>query len=260
MGWRGVACGCSIVSVLIVIIALIIASISVLDPNEVGLAWNGVTMTLHTDKVYESGTYFLGVNQAFIKFPKTQITIKYANTAGDDGDPISCRTLDGLPITISFAFNYRIRTTAEELAYLYINFGDIDNIDLAYQRTARNVVRVIASRYPAFSFFFDRASIQADLLSKMSTELSTLGANVESLQLLDVSFPTAFNDARTRQESAAQQVVQANNELQVASINTDTKVQRARQEAALIITNANAVSEGALFRNDAAEKKFNCSI
>jgi regulator of protease activity HflC (stomatin/prohibitin superfamily) len=231
-------------------------SVSVLDANEVGLEWNAVSQTLDDSRLYEAGTYALGPGHSFVKYPRVQTTIKYSREAGDDGEPIPCRTADGLPITVAFGFNYRFVLTARELAARFVDFGDADAVDLAYQRAARNVVRVTASRYLASSFFFDRASIQADLSGRMNAALSEIGGVVETLQLLDVGFPPEFNDARTRQESATQQIAQASNELQVAAINAATRVQRAAQEAALILSRARADADAAVLRNDAAVRSL----
>lgn len=188
----------------------------------------------------------------FIKFPRTVQTIKYGYTRDADGQPIPCRTQDGLPVSLSFAFNYRLTTSPQTLAQLYIDYGEMDAVALAYHRTARNVVRSVASRYSAFYFFFDRASIQLDLQGSTNAALASLGASVEQFQLLDVTFPAEFNDARTRQENAVQQIAQATNERAVAVINAQTRVERAAREAALILSNATAEAEASKLRNQAA--------
>lgn len=75
--------------------------------------------------------------------------------SGAEGPAVPCRSSDGLPVAINCAFNYRLMLTVESIQLLYINYGSMPDIEMLYQRIARNVVRTVASRYEAATFFTD---------------------------------------------------------------------------------------------------------
>jgi regulator of protease activity HflC (stomatin/prohibitin superfamily) len=76
------------------------------------------------------------------------------------------------------------------------------------------------------------------MLTQLNNDLSDEGAIVESFQLLEVGVTADFNDVRSRQQAAAQEVQRAQADLQVAQINALSRVTAAQQEAQLIISQA----------------------
>jgi hypothetical protein len=215
-----------------------------LDANEYGLELDTINMKLNEARVYTSGVYLLGVSHKFIKYPRTQQTIKYATTRGDDGEPVACRTNDGLPVSISFSFNYRLKSTADELSRLFLVYGEEDKVKQLYGRISRNVIRSVAAEWSTFQYFTsDKTAIQEAMRISLAADVGQEGAVVESFQLLDVTIPATFQEARTRQETANQQISQALNDLSVARINAQSAVQVATQQASLIVSKAQNTAE-----------------
>lgn len=77
---RSKACLClgivgGIVSAAILIIVLIATSIQKLEPYEVGLEYNPNSISINQNKLFTSGTYFLGPGYRFIKFNRQMKTV-----------------------------------------------------------------------------------------------------------------------------------------------------------------------------------------
>lgn len=238
-----IVAGCVCCVLLITSIILIAVSVSVLEPNEVGIEYNTVQEEINTEKAFESGRHFLGVGHHFIIYPKTLQTVKFSNTPPADAPAIDVRTTDGLVVSIDVSFNFKLIATVGELSELYLNFGEMPEVVTAYNRIARNWVRVVASRYTAFEFFFNRTQIQEDMQATLNDELIKAHGTVESLQLLNLNMPAAFDDARTRQETAVQEIEQRQSERTVANIQAETLIRRVAKEAEVIVLNAEAQAE-----------------
>jgi hypothetical protein len=85
-------------------------------------------------------------------------TLSTATSAGSDGPAVPCRSADGLPVAINCAFNYRLKLNLDDIQRLYLLYGEMSDVELLYQRIARNVVRTVASKYEAATFFTDARS------------------------------------------------------------------------------------------------------
>lgn len=254
--------GLTCLALVIVAVVLIAVSFAQLGPNEYGLEYDAVSQTLNS-RVYQGGTYFLGVGHSFITYPRQQQTVMYASTpvtptgggnqvAGSDGPAVACRTNDGLPVLISFAFNYQLIGTGDILTNLYLRYGDNTAVTELYRRIARNVVRTVTGKYSTFDLFTNRAQMQADMQASLNVDISAQGGVVQSFQFLDVGIPANFADARTQQASAVQAVTNAQNQLVVAQITAQTQVQYATQQAQLIVSQATNNASAAIIANNAA--------
>lgn len=246
--------GCACIGIIVLVATLIGVSVKTLDTNEIGIDYDGFGMTVNS-KLYTGGTYFLGLAHKFIDFPATQQTIMFADHASNgrpDGPAIAARSKDGLPVSISYSFNYRFKQTGDDLVALYINYGTADDVDALYQRISKNVVRTVCSEFMASDFFSSsRGNIQSAMQVQLNVDLAEAAGQIESFQLLDVAIPTAFNDARTRQQSAVQEVTRAQNDLVVATINSQTNVLVATQAANLIISQAEVNAQTAQLKTAA---------
>lgn len=91
---------------------------------------------------------------------------------------------------------------------------------------------------------------------QLNADMSQFGAIVESFQLLDVGVTADFNDVRSRQQAALQEVQRAQADLNVVQINAYSRVQAAKQTATLIISQAQNNAQQAELSNDAAIAAF----
>ena len=71
------------------------------------------------------------------------------------------------------------------------------------------------------------------------------------LQLLGVTMPSRFDQARVQQETAVQGIEQAREQKEVAIIDATTRVNKAREEAAVIVLQAEAEAEALRLSTDA---------
>lgn len=156
--------------------------------------------------------------------------------------PLQARTKDGLVATLDVSFNFKLIAEIDKVSRLYLEFGEMDEVRTAYNRIARNWVRVVAARYTAREFFFNRTQIQGDMLITLDEQLQEAYGQVDSLQFLQLALPTRVEDAQNRQVTAQQEVDEANNERDVAIIEARTTVLRAAEEAKVIVLEAQATA------------------
>jgi len=234
------------IALLITAIVLIAVSVKSIDANEVGLAVDGFSQNIGT-KLYSGGTYFLGPAYSFVKYPTTQETVTFGSssgsTSGSDGPALPARTSDGLPITVSFSFNYQLKNSFDVIQGLYLNYGTAGEVETLYQRISRNVVRTVAGQYPAAQFFVNKEVVRAAMQTQLAQDLGTVGALLQALNLLNVGVPTALSNAISRQQNAQQDVTRAYNDLQTAQINANTRVQANLTQAALIVSGASVSAQ-----------------
>lgn len=248
--------GCT--GILVMIGVLVGISFAVLDTNEVGLNVNAFSQEVDTTTLWEAGTHFIGISNSFVKFPKTQQSVKFAAAGGDDGDPVGVRSADGLPMTISFSFNYQLALQVDSISNLYLSFGEMPSVHDMILRVSTNVIRSVASDFEAFEFFSSTATtsgqaiVSQSMFGNLTTDLSKFGINVQTFLLQDIGIPASFSAARAALTTAQQDQVQAANDAIVAQINARTSVDRAAQEAQLIITTAQANAATSVLTTEAA--------
>lgn len=241
----------SLAAILITAIVLIAVSVKSIDATEVALAVDGFSQTI-SPKLFPAGTVFLGPAVYLIRYPTTQQTIVFTSAstgsgsdaqAAADGPALQCRTSDGLTVGISFSFNYLLRQNYEDLSGLYINFGAASDVDVLYQRIAKNVVRTIAGNYPASAFFISKEVIRLAMFAALKTDLATQSGNLQAFNLLDVSVPKALSAAISAQQNAQQDVIKAQNDLQTAGINAQSRVNANASIANLIKSGATVTAQ-----------------
>lgn len=106
-------------------------------------------MKIDDSKLYTGGTYFLGLAHSFVMYPSTQQSIVFGTGTNDDGDPVACRTVDGLQVQIPFSLNYRLPATVKAIANLWMKFGDNGEVTTLLQRIAQNVIRTQVAFFAA---------------------------------------------------------------------------------------------------------------
>lgn len=89
------------------------------------------------------------------------------------------------------------------------------------------------------------------MLQRLSTELNTLHALVDSFQLLDVQLPPRFAEARVRQLNAVQEKEAAANEKRVAEISAQTRINQTAIEVESILVNASKDANARLISAEA---------
>lgn len=224
-------------------VILIAVSFSSLEPNEVGLRYNRVAQEIEDKELFTSGRHFIGPGHTFVRYTTAVQTVKFNTDFDADAGPITARTQDGLTVTLGFSFNYRLREELTELFNLYHSYGEMGDVSVFYNRLARNVVREVASEFTAFSMITNRTAAQVRMLEDLSQEISESHGSVDSVQLLEVSLPARFEDARVRLETASQDAEQARAERANSEQQAANDIRAAGVAASSIINRAEADAE-----------------
>lgn len=237
------AFGCCVCcTVLITSIVLIVVSIHSLGTTEVGLEYNGATLKINDDELFSSGRHFLGVGHKFFKYPSKLQTVTFSSSSDDQGAPILARTREGLEVSLSVSFNFKIQQNIAAISALYLDFGEMGEVQAIYNRIARNWIRSVAAEYTAFQFFFNRSIIQVDMEETLHVELTKAHASVEQLQLLDIDLPDAFEAARERQSAAFEEIRAAESRASVDRQEAEDSVAAAERALQVLLLEAESTA------------------
>ena len=101
-------------------------SFATIDPNNVGLDYNSITLSINKNTLFPSGRHFLGVGHSFIIYPLTAQGVKFEN--------MNSRTNDGLLLTLDVSFNYQLTAQLSQLTFLYYTYGELPQVEQLYKR------------------------------------------------------------------------------------------------------------------------------
>ena len=113
-----------------------------------------------------------------------------------------------------------------------------------FSSVARNVLRDVASTYNATSFFSERVTIAADMLSSCQVRLAALHAEVGYLQLRKIDITDNFENIVEDVEIVKQKIIQSTLQRQQDLVNVETRVLVAQEVYKAKITEAQAVADG----------------
>jgi len=173
---------------------------------------------------------------------------------GWDTAPLYARSKDGLLLTLTITFTYRLRENLADVVSLFNEYGldwdaygNKNHIELyqeVFRRVARNVVRDIASDFLAFDFFSDRVGVQQAMASKMvETFAQSLHANINNFNVVNIMLPEEFKETIDATEIARQNVSKTEFEQQTALIAADTVRLQATNLGRVSFLRASAASE-----------------
>lgn len=234
-------CGCCCCIIIVVVVILITVSFSVLSNEEVGLDLNNRNKQIDETQVFTAGRYFLGLAHKFIRYPKIVQTIRF-----DDVDatasPLRGRTKDGLAITIKCSIQYRLLVDIDSVLGIYRDFGQ--EYEQFYVIQARDIIRDVISEFTAFSVFQNRSTITGRMTTQLRENLADYYASLDSFQVLNILFPSQYDDAIQLTQVKKQEIDQALFNRQTAEVDAQTRVLTATKAAEVIELNANATAAG----------------
>lgn len=223
------ACG-SFVIILIVAISLIASSFYVIEPNTVALDYNKVSQEIGSEKLYDSGRFFLGVGHEMISYTTTQLNVDLAFQTG--------RTKDGLTVGFNCNYQFQYVRTLDSLTALYKDYKNEHLKTYNFLATAK--IRDVLARYTAFNVILLRDTLSLEMKQEVADELILYGAKVTSLQVGSLQLPQPFVDAIERTIIVEQNIETAEFELNRAVINGETLRLTAEIEADLMVVSAEA--------------------
>lgn len=160
-------------------------SFQILTPMEAGIAFNTVSKSIDSGKVYTSGRYFLGLARSFIVFPSTYQNIEFSSGSKSDGAPLRVQGNNGT-ITIEASMQYRLRL--EHLVDLYkrheTKYHD------KFVRSAQSAIQKEAATIPATDYFSNREGVSSKLFDAVKVEFDREQIDLMDFQLRRVDLPS----------------------------------------------------------------------
>jgi hypothetical protein len=228
--------GCGLCCVIIIVASFLIGfSFRKLDANEVGINFSANSQTLDYTKLYDGGTYFVGLGHSFYKFPKTVQELKLVGS-----DAVAGRTKDGMVLTMNCRVLFRYNISVDGLAFLVLTLNE--KYTPFFSNITRSHVRDVASQYTAFEFWTKRDNITTAMMQRMTTELQEWHATVENFLLLNFELPKEFGDAITETDVQKQAKEKVQFEQEVAVTETQTRILSASKQIDIIALEANATA------------------
>jgi len=167
-----------------------------------GIAVNGNTFEVYTNKLYTGGRYYLGLNNYFLTFPRSNLYVQrilissnsYNDTNFNDisadansinfmpniyniyfDNPLKIRTSDGVFLEVDFAVNFKIGISSNSTALIAQLLDIYSNFEYDYHKfvslSLENVANNIGSQYSTEDFFTNRLIIQQNIADQLMQEL-----------------------------------------------------------------------------------------
>jgi regulator of protease activity HflC (stomatin/prohibitin superfamily) len=222
--------------VFISLVLVLSTSFSTLGPTELALRYNWVLQTVSPQVDGAAGLKCLGPMTTLIRYPRTIQTITFD---AQDGNLLSGRTRDGLPLTLGITFQYRLLPSG--IFDLYHNFelqpGDYE---MLYKLVATHMITEIATNFTAYQFFNEKQKIAQVMQEHLNTYFQeNFYATVESLQINEDDLPEAFTELILTAATNKQNITKMEKVLEANKINFETAIIVAQAQANMTVQRAN---------------------
>jgi len=253
-----VACaGCG-GAVLFLLFAFCVAT---LGPNEYGITRSFVSGRIGRE-VVRGGLHVMGPFSGFLKFPASQVTLRWSRDSVDH-PPIATRTgadphdpdSGGQPISITCALQFEFIPST--LRDVYLAFASFEAARQRFLLLAGNTVSNVAQEFTPQAFWKDRAVIAEKMLQQINNTLWTQGGVVaKRFEMMKVDFAGSFEESITQVQVAEQQRVVNEYEQQVQQVVQSIEVMRADNEALIANISAGAQADSKELRAGATRDAF----
>jgi len=132
----------------------------------------------------------------------------------------------------------------KEVPALLLEFGE--GFETTFSYIIKSAIRDSCGDFTAKDFYIGRGGVQIRMLNRTQERLSQVHADAGFLQLKNVNFPTAYQQAVASKESAKASVDQALAQRKEALIAAETQVLQAEQQANIIKIRAENEAEAVL--------------
>ena len=245
---HGGVCVVTFVGLLVMMISLLaMYTLQEVEQSEFAVEYNSYEVTF--GKVLSQGKYNVAVGTELIKFQRTVQDVRL-------GD-ISCLSKD--QVIVSLNVNVQIQYQAEALVPIILKqYGNDKNFNRFLAGLAKSSVLNSCSLFDADQYFTNRAQVDIAMTDNIAQiiNIDTLGTTVVFFQLINIEFPTAYNNILLSKQTTEQlettldndrlnQITVANTNLFVANSTANIKIIRAQQQATTIVNQART-SEAAI--------------
>jgi len=227
------------ISIIITIIVLIAKSFDGIDAHQYGLLYNGVSVKIDNDNVYDTGLYFVGLGNSFIHFPRNQQYLEFSNTFRNSLDVWSS---DGEVLYVEASLYYTLKK--DKLHTLYYSYEDNEWSEVV-NAIAAETIRDVATTFDTLSFFTNRSLIDDGIQSVLSTRLSNeIYCNLVTFNILAIDIPQNFENAILSKLISAQDVLTSTRLRDSQLIRQAISVVEARGNANITTIQAAANAQG----------------
>lgn len=247
---KNIMIGCIIFGV-IFFPTMIFGSTSKVDTTEVAFKRNWVSGKVDFSRTYDTGFYWKGFFNTFIRFDTTLQTVEMK-----EGTILSSRTKDGLAISLDVSFQYRIQS--HKAQDIYMDY--LTQYEETYIRVARDTIRDVCSLFNAIDFFNNRTHIGDIMYQQVNASLDIVFADVAQLQLRNIDLPDSFEQALENVEIARQEYEVALREQEAAIVRAETKVLEAAAAAEVMVIEATATAESYIIEMNAIAEGLNITL
>ena len=124
---------------------------------------------------------------------------------------MQCRTKDGMQITINVSYQYKLIQELTSVIDLVKKWGE-GNYKRGFTRISKNVLRTAVSTFDVSEIVFSRSDVDKKLREDLETELVKEGVTVDNFQLLDIQFPSEYENAISDTQNEQLKIEIAKNE------------------------------------------------
>jgi len=236
---------------IIVIIILLACSYGKVEMNEVGLLYSHASRRIDRERLYTAGRYYVGVGGEFIKYELTQQEMEL---------PVfESRTQDGLKIEMQVSLNFKLqKDDFHKILDLFDHFGQ--NYTGFISRLAMNVIRDVSAEFTAFEYSVNRSLVSLKMETDIRDDMSEIGFDLESVQLLNVDFPANYASNLSATLMLQQRVTQALREKEAELVSLEGEKNNSAVEAQGIIYDAQNEYTGIVEKADADAKALNNTL
>jgi regulator of protease activity HflC (stomatin/prohibitin superfamily) len=249
------ACGCFCFWLIFLIVALA-GSFKSLEQGSFALELVWATQKIGIDVHDQPGMKMVGLGNKLVVFPSTYQSMYFVDASGPEGGdginrgPIHARSKDGLDMTVSLSFQWKLDASA-----LHDFYGLLGNhmYDATLVRFARGAVVKSCADYTASMFFTNRTMITSTMFDNLMDAFDMPGVSVtiKGLQLREVALPKAFDAEIGRTQQEMQDVEVARAQRQEAKIAMERKIINAEAARKKLITEKTADATALLTVNEA---------
>lgn len=228
-------CCCCLFFTLLTII-LIAVSIRDIDYGNWGVAYNKLTCELNQEP-FEQGKHVMRPETELLKYNSLTISTEFSG-----GSLLHALTFDGLDVTMDLEIQYQLNKP--ELINVVMEFGAEEKLTEFLRVIAAASIRDIACLKTAQQFYEERAEIEKEITTALTTDLANANAHISLrlVQMRNLQLPSALMttiedkqraelDITNAQNEREQAITEADIVLQTAEIEAETQIIEATQEA-----------------------------
>lgn len=205
----------SIIALIVVVILL--QSVVVVNPGQSGVV---VTLGAVSDTVLAEGFHF--------KAPFTQSVVQINNRTQKVDVTGASASKDLQTVTCEVSVNYRVSNATS--ASLYKNVGNnYESVIIA--PAIQESIKAVTAQFTAEQLITERQAVSEQIKSQLSNKINPYGLTVEVFNIVNFNFSEEFNSAVEAKQTAEQQALKAQQDLNRIKIEAQQKVTQAQAEA-----------------------------